>query len=122
MQFLKAFYLKQMFLVAGRAWEGVTPTTITNCWMEGLGAAFPAVTDATDDDNDDTNFLGFSVDEIRLAEGKLRSQLDVDETLDESCPITGQLTDEDIVVATSCQLAALHSTYPLPLAHTTAQL
>ena len=115
-QFLKAFYLKQMFLVAGRAWEGVTPTTITNCWMEGLGAAFPAITDATGNDNDDTDFLGFSVDEIRLAEGKLRSQLDVDETLDrfldewttidESCPVTGQLTDEDIINETPCAVPA----------------
>ena len=64
-----------------RPWEGVTPTTINNCWMELLGAAFPAITDATDDDNDDTDFLGFSVNEVRLVERKLRSQLDVDQIL-----------------------------------------
>ena len=114
--FLKAFYLVQMFLVAGRVWEGVTPMTITNCWMEGLGAAFHAITDATGDDNDDTDFLGFSVNEIRLAEGKLRSQLDVDETLDrfldewaiidESCPVTSQLTDEDIINEIPCAVPA----------------
>ena len=114
--FLKAFYLKQMFLVAGRAWEGVTPTTISNCWMEGLGAAFPAITDGTDDDNDDTDFLGFSANEVRLAEWKLRCQLEVDQTLDsfldewttvdEFCCVTGQLTDEEIINETLCDVTA----------------
>ena len=114
--FLTAFSLKQMFLVAGRAWEGVTPMTINNCWKEWLSSAFPAITDGTDNANDDTDFFGFSANEVRLAERKLRSQLDVDQTLDsfldewttvdEFCCVTGQLTDEEIINETLCDVPA----------------
>ena len=114
--FLKAFSLKQMFLVAGRVWEGVTPMTINNCWKEWLSSAFPAITDGIDNDNDDTDFFGFSANEVRLAERKLRSQLDVDQTLDsfldewttvdEFCCVTGQLTDEEIINETLCDVPA----------------
>ena len=66
--------------VRRRAWEGVTLMTINNCWKEGLGAA---ITDAvaTDDDND-TDFLVFSINEFHVTERKLSSQLNVDQTLD----------------------------------------
>ena len=52
-----------------RAWEGVTLMTINTWWVEGLSAAFPATSDvvANDDDNVDTDLLGFSVNACRWA-------------------------------------------------------
>ena len=78
--------------------------------MEGLAPAFPdassnpSVDDVTSAESD---FLGFSEEDIETAEHRLREQLDVDQsledlitewtTIDELCAVTEQLTDEQIV-------------------------
>ena len=66
-EFLKKFYLKEMFRVAGRAWDKVTPTTVENCWEEGLAAAFPTSVANQSFDDDDDAFEGFNECDIREA-------------------------------------------------------
>ena len=63
-EFLKTFYLKEMFRVAGRAWDKVTPTTVENCWVDGLAATFPGVANQPVDDD---AFEGFNECDIREA-------------------------------------------------------
>ena len=103
--FLKRFYLKDMFLVAGRAWESVTSTTIENGGM-GLAPAFP---DASVDDvtSAEFDFFGFCEEDIETAEHRLRGQLDVDQSLEDFITewtidnklsaVTEQLTYEQII-------------------------
>ena len=83
--FLKKFSLKDIFLVAGRARESVTSTNIENCWMEGLDPVFPdASSDLSGDDvtSAESDFLGFSEDNLETAEHRLREQLDMDQSLE----------------------------------------
>ena len=105
-QFLKKFYLKEMFHVAGRAWDKVTATTIHNCWMEGLAPAFPTHLDEPIDDEDSVEFTGFTDEEIREAEDKLQDHLEDDQTLasfvdrwadiDNTCAVDEPLTSDQI--------------------------
>ena len=105
--FLKQFRLKEMFFVAGRAWETVTAKTIENCWMEGLAPAFPKTPDNDESDDETEDFLGFTTDEIAVAERRLVDQLNADEsvseliekwaTIDQLCPVVPDKSDEDIV-------------------------
>ncbi len=104
-EFLKKFYLKEMFRVAGRAWDKVTPTTVENCWVEGLAAAFPTVANQPDDDDD--AFEGFKECGIREARAKLDEYLENDQTLasfvdtwadiDNNIETDQQLTDDQIL-------------------------
>ncbi len=81
--FLKSMTLKDTFYLASRAWDSVTPLTIANCWKEGLGEAFSEKTGHDSESCDDSNdFLGFSAEEIAEAEGKLRAQMDSDQSLE----------------------------------------
>ena len=108
--FLKKFSLKDMFLVAGRARESVTSMTIKNRWMQGPAPAFPDASSDPPVDNvtcAEFDFLRFSEDDIETAEQRLREELDVDQslenlfrewtTIDELCPVTAQLTNEQIL-------------------------
>ena len=105
--FLKQFRLKEMFFVAGRAWETVTAKTIENCWMEGLAPAFPKTPDNDETDAETEDFLGFNTDEIAMAERRLADQLNADEsvsdlieewaTIDQLCPVVADKSDEQIV-------------------------
>ena len=81
----------------------MTAKTIENCWMEGLAPAFPKTPD-----NDETeDFLGFTNDEIAVAERRLVDQLNADEsvselieewaTIDQLCPVVADKSDEKIV-------------------------
>ena len=103
-EFLKKFYLKEMFRVACRAWDKVAPTTVENCWVEGLAAAFPRVANQPDDDD---AFEGFKECDIREARAKLDEHLENDQTLasfvdtwpdiDNNIDTDQQLTDDQIL-------------------------
>jgi hypothetical protein len=105
-EFLKKINLKDMFFLTAKAWELVTPKTITNCWNHALKGIFPANNpDASDDE--DEEFLGFTPAEVREAELKLRHMLDSDQcldsyldqcaTLDDDCPVYQEQTDKEII-------------------------
>ena len=106
-KFLKGFYLKDMFLLARKAWAMVSAQTIEHCWMEGLAPAFPEFAHPpTDDDDNDNEFEGFTADEINAAEIKLSDHLSCDtlgafidewSTIDEHCAITEKLIEQEII-------------------------
>ena len=113
-KFLKWFYLKDMFLLAGKALAMVTAQTIEHCWMEGLAPAFPEFAHPPTDDDDDDEFEGFTADEINAAETKLSDHLSgdtlgafIDEwsTIGEHCAITKKLAEQEII-ATATQATA----------------
>ena len=105
-KFLKGFYLKEMFLLAGKAWAMASAQTIEHCWMKGLAPAFPEFAHPPTDDDDDDEFEGFTADEINAAETKLSDHLSgdtlgafIDEwsTIGEHCAITKKLAEQEII-------------------------
>ncbi|XP_006009662.1 tigger transposable element-derived protein 2-like [Latimeria chalumnae] len=64
---LKKYSLKDMMYLADKSWKSITRSCIENCWMKGLGDAFPPTEvnyTSDDDDDDDEEFQGFSTDEV----------------------------------------------------------
>ena len=105
--------------MAGRAWDKVTPTTVENCWMEGLAAAFPTSANqpaVAEVEETDTLFDGFTECDIRVAKEKLKDHLDTNQTLasfvdgwaniDDMCDSDQPLTDDQIVDEAKAAAAA----------------
>ena len=103
-EFVKKMNLKDMFFLTAKAWGQVTPTTISNCWDHALKGVFTA---DVEEDVEDDEFHGFTDEEVRKAEDKLRTMMDTDQniesyinecaTLEDDCPVHREVSDEDII-------------------------
>ncbi|XP_048255252.1 jerky protein homolog-like [Haliotis rufescens] len=99
--FLKTVTVKDAVLHTSKAWMKVTPATINNCWMKGLGPAFGV----------DEDFVGFQEEDVIDAVQKFRdyakeNSIDVSQktammwnACDDNLPIAELLNDQVLVAA-----------------------
>ncbi|XP_071107261.1 jerky protein homolog-like [Haliotis cracherodii] len=99
--FLKTVTVKDAVLHTSKAWVKVTPATINNCWMKGLGPAFGV----------DEDFVGFQEEDVIDAVQKFRdyakeNSIKVSEetammwnACDDNMPIAELLNDQELVAA-----------------------
>ncbi|XP_064414835.1 jerky protein homolog-like [Latimeria chalumnae] len=87
---LKKYSLKDMMYLANKSWKSITRSCIKNCWMKGLGDAFPSTEVNYISDDDDEEFQGFSTDEVQ-------NWLDSWSEMEEDLPVAETLTDEQII-------------------------
>lgn len=112
-QFLKCLKLTDQFNYSGTAWNQFKPSTIRACWDKGLRCedettAGPSKT-TEDDDDEGTDFLGFTDVEVKPAQTKLASSLKKNPCLDdlfddwsrvdEDCPVDCPSDEEEEVKA-----------------------
>uniref|UniRef100_H3AEI1 HTH CENPB-type domain-containing protein n=1 Tax=Latimeria chalumnae TaxID=7897 RepID=H3AEI1_LATCH len=90
---VKKYSLKDMMYLADKSWKSITRSCIENCWMKGLGDAFPP-TEVNYTSDDDDEFQGFSTDEVQKT---LQNWLDSWSEMEEDLPVAETLTDEQII-------------------------
>ena len=110
--FLKTLNVKEAIFILSAAWEEVTEKCIKGCWRKGLGDAFEI--------DSDSDFEGFTAEDLHQAEQNLRGQDDFSPTdlldaqrafgniaeadveawldVDADLPTTTHLTEEEIVM------------------------
>uniref|UniRef100_H2ZRR3 HTH CENPB-type domain-containing protein n=1 Tax=Latimeria chalumnae TaxID=7897 RepID=H2ZRR3_LATCH len=93
---LKKYLLKDMMYLADKSWKSITQSCIENCWMKGLGDAFPPteVNYTSDDDDDEEEFQCFSTDEVQKT---LQNWLDSWSEMEEDLPVAETLRNEQVI-------------------------